>query len=516
MKKTTSIHIKGIQFIVEETAFETLQSYLNRLESKLSGTEGKTEIIEDIELRIAELFSDIQAGNTSRVIVQEDVDTCMAKLGEPEDYIDGSGADNENQSSAEYMKEDNFKRTDKKLYRDVEKANIAGVCSGLAAYFSVDVIIVRILFLIILFFAGFGLPLYIILWIVLPKATSHVDRLRMQGKPVTVENVRDEVEMAAKRMSEESSKFARKINRDHNVQQGINSVGRVIRVIIGLFFLFIGTTACVTFLIFLVFQFNIIPVSDANGLYSAHQFTSLFWENTSELNIVWSIGLFVTAVLIAYVLISGVKLVFNMSFKWFKYLSRTALATFVIGVVLMFYIGTSLTTQFLFESEVERTLNIDAPALYLETNLENNLNIKDQKFKINENNRFWLVSKNGRIYHSNYSVHYIESKDSLFHVTVKSKSQGPNQSKANKNAQNIDFKILQNGDTLSFAKQYNYPIQDKIRGQEIELYIQIPANKSVFFQGKEIKLEPDDKIFNQVPTSRGMVIHGDGKIEIWN
>jgi len=57
----------------------------------------------------------------------------------------------------------------KKLYRDEQRQSLGGVCAGLADYFDIDVSIIRGLFLLALIFAGSGVLLYIILWIVLPK-----------------------------------------------------------------------------------------------------------------------------------------------------------------------------------------------------------------------------------------------------------------------------------------------------------------------------------------------------------
>ncbi|MFO8054251.1 MAG: PspC domain-containing protein [Bacteroidales bacterium] len=57
----------------------------------------------------------------------------------------------------------------KRLYRSIENRYIGGVCGGLARYFNMDVIIIRLIFFLALIFGGGGFLAYIILWIVVPE-----------------------------------------------------------------------------------------------------------------------------------------------------------------------------------------------------------------------------------------------------------------------------------------------------------------------------------------------------------
>ena len=512
MKKTTSIHIRGILFIVEEDAYETLQSYLLRLDAKLGKSEMKEEIIEDIELRITELFSDIQAGNPNKVIVQENVNFCIEKLGEPEDYIDTEEESPKSQAAPNYSSD----RADKKLYRDVENANIAGVCAGLALYFNVDVLVIRIVFLVILFFAGFGFPLYIILWMVLPKANSHVDRLRMKGRPVTVENVREEVEFAAKRMTESSEKFARKVQRESSVQRGVNSIGRIFRLGLGLFVLFFAVSGWIAFLSFFVFQINVIPVSNPDGLYNLHELSLLFWSNGSELSFLWLLMNVCIALVLSFVLICGIKLTFNLDFKWFKYVSRTSLVAFVVATITLFYAGSRLSTEFFFQSEVETSLTVDAPILFIETEKNTEFDKLGQGFRIRESNHFWMIEKNDRLYLENNSYEFKTSDDSLYHISITAVSNGANQNIANKNAQHINYTIEQKGDSVIFSDEFSFPKMDKFRGQHLDVMIKIPKGKHIMFNNTKVDFQEEVLEEQLEKRSKHIYINGSGSVEIWD
>ncbi len=57
----------------------------------------------------------------------------------------------------------------RKLYRSKSNRQIAGVCGGLAEYFSVDATLIRVLFVLLAVLGGSGLVLYVAMWIIVPK-----------------------------------------------------------------------------------------------------------------------------------------------------------------------------------------------------------------------------------------------------------------------------------------------------------------------------------------------------------
>ena len=77
----------------------------------------------------------------------------------------------------------------KKLYLDVENRKLGGVCSGLAAYFDIDVTLIRIIFLALLLCGSFGFWLYIIIWIVAPKALTPAQKCELRGIEANAENM---------------------------------------------------------------------------------------------------------------------------------------------------------------------------------------------------------------------------------------------------------------------------------------------------------------------------------------
>ncbi len=183
MKKTVTVNISGIVFHIDEDAYEKLNQYLARVRERLATEEGKDEILADIEIRIAEMFQS-KLGNYKKVITISDVKEVMDQLGEPEQFEEtGESAQQGFQSS--YRGE----RTEKRLYRDPDDKYIAGVAGGLGAFFNIDPTWIRVAFVVFVFLYGFGPLLYLILWIVVPKARTTAERLEMRGEKINLSNI---------------------------------------------------------------------------------------------------------------------------------------------------------------------------------------------------------------------------------------------------------------------------------------------------------------------------------------
>ena len=178
MKKIININLSGRVIPIEDSAYEKLQSYIESLRRYFANEEGRDEIINDIEGRIAELMNErVRKGAAS--VTDDDVDEIIVAMGRPEDFdaeeaeVKGGpepttsfAGSKQNRQEEETISQ---RRTRRRLYRDSSDKMIGGVCSGIANYLNIDPTIVRILFAIVTF-GGFGLGflIYILLWIILP------------------------------------------------------------------------------------------------------------------------------------------------------------------------------------------------------------------------------------------------------------------------------------------------------------------------------------------------------------
>jgi phage shock protein PspC (stress-responsive transcriptional regulator) len=183
MKITVSINLGGYFFNIDEDAYAELKMYLRNLELHFAHEESASEILSDIETRMAELFR-TKITSYKQVINIEDVRQAIAILGTPEDISDSDGP-----SSREKFSSPGYHR----MYRDPDNRVIGGVCSGMGAYWDIDPVIVRIIFIALALAGGIGVMVYLILYIVLPEAKTTAQKIEMKGEPVNIHNIKEAV-----------------------------------------------------------------------------------------------------------------------------------------------------------------------------------------------------------------------------------------------------------------------------------------------------------------------------------
>jgi len=200
MKKTVTINLNGLVFYMDDDAYARLHTYLEKLNLWFRNKDGAEEIIVDIENRIAELFEEKVKPGVG-VVTLPMVEEVIRIMGEPEEFED---------PEAEFTKETKntgmYYKAPKRLYRDIDDRVFGGVCSGIAAYFNIDVVLVRVIFGILPFISvGVIIPVYIVLWIAVPPAVTTAQKLQMRGEPINISNIektiKEEYEDVKKRFS---------------------------------------------------------------------------------------------------------------------------------------------------------------------------------------------------------------------------------------------------------------------------------------------------------------------------
>ncbi len=188
MNKIININLAGRLIPIDESAYDQLRDYLNRLKAYFSREEGGDEVLQDMEDRIGELFQDKLKKN-SPCITAADINEMITIMGSPEQIENETGE--EAQPKNEQRKAGNesqatFGRTrPRHLFRSKKEQMIGGVCGGLASYFNIDPTIVRVALALITLAWGTGLIVYLILWALLPLAEEepNLPRRRLYRNP---------------------------------------------------------------------------------------------------------------------------------------------------------------------------------------------------------------------------------------------------------------------------------------------------------------------------------------------
>jgi phage shock protein PspC (stress-responsive transcriptional regulator) len=203
MKKTIPITIAGTLFYIEEDAYNKLKEYLDSVKSHFASYEDSGEIIADIESRMAEQFLENAKGTKEKIVTLTEVDKFISVMGNPADFGDNNEPHNNSkeQSTAQAKS--------RRLYRNPDDAIIAGVASGIAAYFGIDPIIVRLIFVLVVFAGGSGILIYIILWIAIPQAKTATEKLQMRGEPINLESVNQMVKEKVEEVKKNKSSISK-------------------------------------------------------------------------------------------------------------------------------------------------------------------------------------------------------------------------------------------------------------------------------------------------------------------
>lgn len=188
MKKTINVAIGGCSFTIDEDAYNSLSDYLDRFKASLDASSSSTDVMDELEVRIADQLK-LKLGGR-QVVDLKMTQEVIGQLGYPEGY---SHADNQEHGTGTTSTEQNSRYEDKpvrKLFRDPDGKKIAGVCSGLALFLGVDVVLIRVIFLVALICGSAGFWIYLVIWIAAPEANTAAEKCELRGIPATAENIR--------------------------------------------------------------------------------------------------------------------------------------------------------------------------------------------------------------------------------------------------------------------------------------------------------------------------------------
>ncbi|MEC4114716.1 PspC domain-containing protein [Myroides pelagicus] len=317
MNKTLTINIAGLVFHIDENAYYKLDNYLKAIRRSFTQEE-QDEIIHDIEIRIAELFTE-RITDTNQVITVNDVDAIINIMGKPEDYTLG---DDETTQETQFVYSGS-----KKLYRDSKNGILGGVLSGLSHYLKIDVLWLRILFLILVLFYGTGVLLYFIFWIVVPKAKTTSQILEMEREPINISTIE-------KKVKDNIDYVTNKINDvDYNkIKQTTEKAGQKsakwLKNLIGIFLIAISSLALLGIIIGGIATYVNKDIIITEGINNHIPFfvTSPFTYTLST-----TLAFFIAAIPFIGLILIGLRLIYTN----IRYVFATIVGLFIVWLVLI-------------------------------------------------------------------------------------------------------------------------------------------------------------------------------------
>ena len=486
MNKTTSINLGGYFFHIDEDAFRKLSNYFEAVRKSLS-PDGREEIINDIESRISELFTE-KLGTSKQVIGIKEVDDIITIMGQPEDYkIEYETPKNDFHS--------NFAKTSttKKLYRDKENSFLGGVLSGLGHYFRVDPLWLRIIMVILFFGFGTGLVLYIILWVLIPEAVTTSQKLEMKGEPINISNIEKKVKEG---FNEISDKFS---NLDHdkiasNAKNGAEKIGNTLSEIITSIFNiiskiiggFIVLFTCMTLISVIIGGIAMIFFSSMpdnflyNHIHTPFSFETPIWIQGILLIIVVGIPLF-------FLLILGLKLLTTRMKSIGNTLNYSLLAIWIIGLASVLFLIVSEISQNAFTGkDIEKvainikpsdTLNIK----FISNNLYSKNNNDYENFEVVHNELDQEI-----IFSNNVSIKIVETTEPIAYLQIEKSAEGKSMKNAKQTAEKIKYNVKIENNNLILDNYWITDLANKKHDQEVELFLYLPKG-TIFKVDKNFK-----------------------------
>jgi len=211
MKDAKQIILSGIGFIIEADAYKILDEYLKEIKKHFEVTMSdiSEDIFQDIESSIAEKMISKGRG-LQKAITLKDVEEIKEQLGKVSE-IGNDNNEEEKITNKKEVEKENILTKKRILYRDTDDVVIAGVASGLAKYFNIDVVIVRLLFIVAAFVNGIGIWIYIILWATVKKAETSEEKMAMRGEKVNLESIKSYIEDKINDVPESTKNSATKV-----------------------------------------------------------------------------------------------------------------------------------------------------------------------------------------------------------------------------------------------------------------------------------------------------------------
>ncbi|WP_413533065.1 PspC domain-containing protein [Empedobacter brevis] len=473
MDKTVSISIGGFSFVLDEIAYNKLKTYLQDVKTSLRGTEGVEDIIEDVEIRISELFR--ERLKFREVVNEDDINFVIATMGHPDQY---KVEDEENEtastnSSQNYSSNNQSyggqQTSAKRLYRDPDDTIVTGLSAGLAHYMGVDPWFVRSIWLVLgilgIFTAGVSFFLvvfcYFILLIFVPKAKTTSEKLQMYGQPANIDTLKKNVEQASDAVVSGSKELSNKLG-------GVFGVfGRILLWFVGFIILSSGIGLIIGGFFFFFTTWTEMP-TELFGYLVEEQWMSM------AAKIFGGILMMIPGVLLT---ILGVKCFWN-KVKVSKAVIFGSIALWFVALFAI--IGISISTASKFRNSVELTqeksyiIPSDTLQVYFRENNEGNM-----KFKT-FNDLDQLIDADGNLIIPIDDIFEIEeSTDEKFHVQITYSSKGGSKEEAKRNLEAIRYNYELKDNKLYLDEFIKIPKDGKFRNQTVDIKLYVPKNKLI-------------------------------------
>jgi len=498
MNKTVNINLAGSFFHVDEDAYLKLQRYLEAIKRSFTDSQGRSEIISDIEARISELFTE-RVKHDKQVIGIKEVDEVIAIMGQPEDYL----VDDEIFEDEPKLSSNKSTAPSKKLFRDIDNSYISGVSSGLGHYLGIDSVWMRLLWIVLTIASGGTfIVIYILFWILVPAATTTAEKIMMTGEPVNISNIEkkikdgfetvaDNVSEAAKNVSNSVSGAAKKTSSSiksssknffDTIADIILFFFKIIAKFIGIMLMFVGAVTLIA-LIIALFSVGVVDIIHIPGM----NFVNIANSGNTPIWLVSLFVLFAVGIPFFFLFYLGLKILINNLKSIGNIAKFTLLGLWLFSIIALVIIGIREASERAFNERV-----VDKQELRLKSTDTLKIKMADNDlFRNFYRGGFKLANnKEGEetLYRKHISFTVKPITDSMATLSIEKSADGRNYEKAINRAKNINYNYILKGDALLLDTYLSTDPINKFSDQEVGIIIYLPI-------GSVIKLDENTRTF---------------------
>ena len=506
MKKTVNINLAGTFFHIDEDAFAKLSRYLEAVKKSISDPVGGDEIIQDIEARIAELFSE-KLEISTQVISTRELDAIIKIMGQPEDYIMDEDAAQTNSATGNQTKGETT--SNKQLFRDSDNKFIAGVCSGLGHYLGLEVIWVRLFWIFLSFVTtGFGVIAYLLFWILVPGAETTSEKLKMTGEPINISNIEKKFNEGYQKVSQniknvDYDKYEEKIKKGSATF--FDSLGAILSTVFKIGIKFFGLLIVIAGLLGLISILIGMTVFGTFGIYDTGVTGMDIYQLIDTTNTpIWIITLIITLIAgipLLLLFILGLKIMFPNIKSIGTPVKITLTILWIAAISILIILGARQAIDRAFENnfstQTPLSINMQTP---LKLSMYNN-----DKYSFEAYRRSGLEIKpdaigNKVLYSSDIRLIVRSTDEKVGKIVLNKIASGKDYKQAKARAQAIDFKYNFNKNTneLILDGYFLTDITNKYRDQQIEVILYLPVNTRLIAATNTRSFHKNEPIYRDI------------------
>ena len=506
MKKTVNINLAGTFFHIDEDAFAKLSRYLEAVKKSISDPVGGDEIIQDIEARIAELFSE-KLEISTQVISTRELDAIIKIMGQPEDYIMDEDAAQTNSATGNQTKGETT--SNKQLFRDSDNKFIAGVCSGLGHYLGLEVIWVRLFWIFLSFVTtGFGVIAYLLFWILVPGAETTSEKLKMTGEPINISNIEKKFNEGYQKVSQniknvDYDKYEEKIKKGSATF--FDSLGAILSTVFKIGIKFFGLLIVIAGLLGLISILIGMTVFGTFGIYDTGVTGMDIYQLIDTTNTpIWIVTLIITLIAgipLLLLFILGLKIMFPNIKSIGTPVKITLTILWIAAISILVILGARQAIDRAFENnfstQTPLTINMQTP---LKLSMYNNDTYSFEAYRRSGLEIKPDANGNKVLYSSDIRLIVRSTDEKVGKIVLNKIASGKDYKQAKARAQAIDFNYNFNKNTneLILDGYFLTDITNKYRDQQIEVILYLPVNTRLIAATNTRSFHKNEPIYRDI------------------